>query len=167
MKRNGFEVMKRLLQLVKPLAGTMVLAVTMGVLGHLCAIFIPVLGGYAITGSNIKVICIFLPIIAVFRGVFHLLEQNRNHYLAFKLLAIVRDRVFGALRKLAPAKLEGKDKGNLIAILTADIELLEVFYAHTISPIAIAVITSVVMTIFLGRIHPVFGVLALFFYVLV
>lgn len=161
MKRNGFEVMKRLLQLVKPLAGTMVLAVTMGVLGHLCAIFIPVLGGYAITGSNIKVICIFLPIIAVFRGVFHLLEQNRNHYLAFKLLAIVRDKVFGALRKLAPARLEGRDKGDLIAVLTADIELLEVFYAHTISPICIAFIVSAIMTGIIGSFHPLLGIIAL------
>lgn len=161
MKRNGFEVMKRLLQLVKPLAGTMVLAVTMGVLGHLCAIFIPVLGGYAITGSNIKVICIFLPIIAVFRGVFHLLEQNRNHYLAFKLLAIVRDRVFGALRKLAPARLEGRDKGDLIAVLTADIELLEVFYAHTISPICIAFIVSAIMTGIIGSFHLLLGIIAL------
>ena len=161
MKRNGFEVMKRLLQLVKPLAGTMVLAVTMGVLGHLCAIFIPVLGGYAITGSNIKVICIFLPIIAVFRGVFHLLEQNRNHYLAFKLLAIVRDKVFGALRKLAPARLEGRDKGDLIAVLTADIELLEVFYAHTISPICIAFIVSAIMTGIIGSFHPFLGIIAL------
>lgn len=161
MKRNGFEVMKRLLQLVKPLAGTMVLAVTMGVLGHLCAIFIPVLGGYAITGSNIKVICIFLPIIAVFRGVFHLLEQNRNHYLAFKLLAIVRDKVFGALRKLAPARLEGRDKGDLIAVLTADIELLEVFYAHTISPICIAFIVSAIMTGIIGSFHLLLGIIAL------
>lgn len=161
MKRNGFEVMKRLLQLVKPLAGTMVLAVTMGVLGHLCAIFIPVLGGYAITGSNIKVICIFLPIIAVLRGVFHLLEQNRNHYLAFKLLAIVRDKVFGALRKLAPARLEGRDKGDLIAVLTADIELLEVFYAHTISPICIAFIVSAIMTGIIGSFHPLLGIIAL------
>ena len=161
MKRNGFEVMKRLLQLVKPLAGTMVLAVTMGVLGHLCAIFIPVLGGYAITGSNIKVICIFLPIIAVLRGVFHLLEQNRNHYLAFKLLAIVRDKVFGALRKLAPARLEGRDKGDLIAVLTADIELLEVFYAHTISPICIAFIVSAIMTGIIGSFHLLLGIIAL------
>ena len=134
MKRSSITVMRRLLTLVKPLTGTMILAVAMGVLGHLCAIFIPVLGGMAITGSSVKMVCIILPVIAVLRGIFHLLEQNRNHYLAFKLLALIRDQVFGALRKLAPAKLEGQDKGNLIAILTADIELLEVFYAHTIKP---------------------------------
>ena len=167
MNRSGFEVMKRLLQLVKPLAGTMVLAVTMGVLGHLCAIFIPVLGGYAIMVGSVKAICIILPIIAVLRGVFHLLEQNRNHYLAFKLLAIVRDKVFGVLRKLAPAKLEGRDKGDLIAVLTADIELLEVFYAHTISPICIAVIVSAIMSIIIGSFSPVLGLIALAAYCVV
>lgn len=164
MNRSGFEVMKRLLRLVKPLTGTMILAIAMGVLGHLCAIAIPVLGGIAITGGSIKTICILLPIVAVFRGVFHLLEQNRNHYLAFKLLALIRDRVFGALRKLAPAKLEGRDKGDLIAILTADIELLEVFYAHTISPIFIAFIVSLIMTISIGKIHPLLGLIALMAY---
>lgn len=164
MNRNGFEVMKRLLKLVKPLTGTMILAVTMGVLGHLCAIAIPVLGGLAITGGAIKPICIVLPIVAVLRGVFHLLEQNRNHYLAFKLLALIRDKVFGALRKLAPAKLESRDKGDLIAVLTADIELLEVFYAHTISPIFIAFIVSVIMTITIGNIHPILGFIALMAY---
>ena len=165
MNRNGFEVMRRLLKLVKPLTGTMILAVTMGVLGHLCAIAIPVLGGLAITCGNIKIICIVLPIVAVLRGAFHLLEQNRNHYLAFKLLALIRDRVFGVLRKLAPAKLEGRDKGDLIAVLTADIELLEVFYAHTISPIFIALIVSLIMTISIGKLHLLLGLIALIAYV--
>ena len=110
---------------------------------------------------------LILPFIAIFRGIFHLLEQNRNHYLAFKLLALIRDKVFGALRKLAPAKLEGRDSGNLIAILTADIELLEVFYAHTISPIFIAIIVSLIMTIFIGNFHPVLGLLAFISYVIV
>lgn len=164
MKRSSFQVMLRLLEMAKPLAGTMVLAVTMGVLGHLCAIFIPVLGAYAITGAALKPICILLPIIAVLRGVFHLLEQNRNHYLAFKLLALIRDKVFSALRRLAPAKLDGRDKGDLIAILTADIELLEVFYAHTISPICIAVIVSAVMVGVMGHIHVWLGCVALFSY---
>lgn len=167
MKRSSITVMRRLLTLVKPLTGTMILAVAMGVLGHLCAIFIPVLGGMAITGSSVKMVCIILPVIAVLRGIFHLLEQNRNHYLAFKLLALIRDQVFGALRKLAPAKLEGQDKGNLIAILTADIELLEVFYAHTISPVFIAVFVSVIMTVFIGSFHPALGALALTAYMVV
>ena len=167
MKRSSITVMRRLLTLVKPLTGTMILAVAMGVLGHLCAIFIPVLGGMAITGSSVKMVCIILPVIAVLRGIFHLLEQNRNHYLAFKLLALIRDQVFGALRKLAPAKLEGQDKGNLIAILTADIELLEVFYAHTISPVFITVFVSVIMTVFIGNFHPALGTLALTAYMVV
>lgn len=165
--RSGIHVMKQLLKLVKPLTGTMILAVTMGVLGHLCAIFIPVLGGFAITGASIKTICIVLPIIAVLRGVFHLLEQNRNHYLAFKLLALIRDKVFGALRKLAPAKLEGRDKGDLIALITSDIELLEVFYAHTISPIFIALIVSVIMTAIIGGFHPLLGLIAMIAYFII
>lgn len=167
MNRSGIDVMKRLLKLVAPLSGTMILAVVMGVLGHLCAIAIPVLGSLAITGWSVKTICIILPIVAVLRGVFHLLEQNRNHYLAFKLLALIRDRVFGALRRLAPAKLESRDKGDLIAVLTADIELLEVFYAHTISPIFIAIIVSLIMTIWIGVVHWGLGLIALLAYVVV
>lgn len=167
MKRSSMNVMMRLLELVKPLTGTMILAVTMGVAGHLCAIGIPVLGAMALTGTPLKTVVFVLPVIAIARGVFHLLEQNRNHYLAFTLLALIRDKVFGALRKLAPAKLEGRDKGNLIAILTADIELLEVFYAHTISPIGIAVIVSVIMTVYIGIFHPVLGGIACIAYVVV
>lgn len=167
MKRSSFQVMGRLLAMAKPLMGTMFLAVTMGVLGHLCAIFIPVLGAYGLTGAPLKLICILLPIIAVMRGVFHLIEQNRNHYLAFKLLALIRDKVFLALRRLAPAKLDGRDKGDLIAVLTADIELLEVFYAHTISPICIAVIVSGIMTFVIGGIHPLLGGIALVSYCII
>lgn len=167
MKRSSFQVMGRLLAMAKPLMGTMFLAVTMGVLGHLCAIFIPVLGAYGLTGAPLKLICILLPIIAVMRGVFHLIEQNRNHYLAFKLLALIRDKVFFALRRLAPAKLDGRDKGDLIAVLTADIELLEVFYAHTISPICIAVIVSGIMTFVIGGIHPLLGGIALVSYCII
>ena len=87
---------------------------------------------------------------AVMRGILHYGEQYCNHFIAFKLLAIIRHKVFAALRKLCPAKLEGRDKGNLISVITSDIELLEVFYAHTISPIAIAVLTSLVMVLFIG-----------------
>lgn len=167
MKRSSMNVMMRLLKLVKPLTGTMILAVAMGVAGHLCAIGIPVLGAMALTGTPLKTVVFVLPAIAIARGVFHLLEQNRNHYLAFTLLALIRDKVFGALRKLAPAKLEGRDKGDLIAILTADIELLEVFYAHTISPICIALIVSVIMTVYIGSFHPVLGGIACIAYVVV
>lgn len=98
---------------------------------------------------------------------FHYGEQYCNHFIAFKLLAIIRHKVFAALRKLCPAKLEGRDKGNLISVITSDIELLEVFYAHTISPIAIAVLTSLVMVLFIGRISPVAAILALAGYLVV
>ena len=167
MKRSNLEVMKRLVVMVKPLTGTMVLAVTLGVIGNLCAIFIPLLGSCALTGAKLKTICIILPILAVARGVLHYAEQNRNHYLAFKLLALIRDKVFGALRALAPAKLEGKDKGDLIAVLTADIELLEVFYAHTISPICIAFVVTIVMTLLIGSYNVLLGVIALAAYCIV
>lgn len=167
MQRNSMTVMCRLLKLVKPLRGTMVLAVAMGVLGHLCAIFVTVTGAIVITGGSWQMALIILPLIALLRGVFHLLEQNRNHYLAFKLLALIRDEVFGALRKLAPAKLEGHDKGNLIAILTADIELLEVFYAHTISPVFIALIVSLIMIVYIGSFHIVLGLIAFVSYIVI
>lgn len=167
MQRNSMTVMCRLLKLVKPLRGTMVLAVKMGVLGHLCAIFVTVTGAIVITGGSWQMALIILPLIALLRGVFHLLEQNRNHYLAFKLLALIRDEVFGALRKLAPAKLEGHDKGNLIAILTADIELLEVFYAHTISPVFIALIVSLIMIVYIGSFHIVLGLIAFVSYIMI
>ena len=106
-------------------------------------------------------------IIAVLRGILHYAEQYCNHFIAFKLLAIIRHKVFAALRKLCPAKLEGRDKGNLISIITTDIELLEVFYAHTISPIAIATLTSLIMVIFIGRYHWLAGLLALAAYLIV
>lgn len=106
-------------------------------------------------------------IIAVLRGILHYAEQYCNHFIAFKLLAIIRHKVFAALRKLCPAKLEGRDKGNLISIITTDVELLEVFYAHTISPIAIGVLTSLIMVIFIGSYHVFAGLLALAAYVIV
>ncbi|MBR1686486.1 MAG: ABC transporter ATP-binding protein, partial [Clostridia bacterium] len=110
---------------------------------------------------------IAIGICAVMRGVLHYGEQNRNHYIAFTLLAIIRDHVFGALRRLAPAKMDQKNKGELVSTITSDIELLEVFYAHTISPIAIAVITSIVMLVFFGMLHPLFILVALLAYVTV
>ena len=99
-------------------------------------------------------------IIAILRGFFHYIEQLSNHYIAFKLLALIRDKIFIALRRLSPAKLEGRDKGNLIALITSDIELLEVFYAHTISPIAIGILTSLIMTIFIGSFNIILGIVA-------
>ena len=157
-KQSGFKIMMRLIKLVKPLAFFMVLAVILGVTGFLCAIQITVLGSMTLltaAGINgelaIKTGCICIIIFAVLRGFLHYGEQACNHYIAFKLLALIRDKVFKSLRRLTPAKLEGKDKGNLISLITSDIELLEVFYAHTISPICIAFLTSLVMLIFIGR----------------
>lgn len=167
MQRNHFEVMRRLVVMIKPLLGTMISAVLFGVLGHLCAIMIPVVGVYGLLGTQVKRLWIMLPLIAVMRGVLHYLEQNRNHDLAFRILAMIRDQVFRSLRDLCPAKLEGRDKGDLIAVLTADVELLEVFYAHTISPIGIAVIVSLAMTMFIGTLHPILGALALVSYCVV
>ena len=174
MKRSGFKVMTRLIGLVKPLAGYMVLAITMGLVGHLCAAFITVFGGFAIlnilgldTTMSLTIIFISLIVFALVRGFLRYAEQSCNHFIAFKLLALIRDKVFGALRRLCPAKLEGKDKGDLISVITSDIELLEVFYAHTISPIVIAVLFCVVMVAFIGSYHAMLGVLALAAYVTV
>lgn len=168
MKRSGFKVMKDLVGLVKPLTAYMVLAILLGLLGNLCATFITIIGGYAIIEEySLKVLFTILIIIALIRGFLRYGEQTCNHYIAFKLLALIRDKVFGALRRLCPAKLDGKDKGNLISIITSDIELLEVFYAHTISPICIAFLFCVAMVIFIGRIHILLGLLALIAYVTV
>ena len=171
MKRSGFEIMRRLIGLVKPLAGFMILAITMGLIGHLCAAFITVCGGYAIlnvlNAQPTTIVFSAVLIFALVRGFLRYAEQACNHFIAFKLLALIRDKVFGALRRLCPAKLEGKDKGNLISIITSDIELLEVFYAHTISPIAIAFLFCIIMVCFIGSYHVALGILALAAYVTV
>ena len=166
--------MKRLIKLVKPLSGFMALAVFLGVTGFLCAIQITVAGSMtALTAAGIdgglavKTGCIFIAVFAVLRGFLHYGEQACNHYIAFRLLALIRDKVFKALRVLAPAKLEGRDKGDLVSMITSDIELLEVFYAHTISPICIAVITSVIMLVFIGRYSLWLALVALIGYVTV
>lgn len=164
MRRSNFQVMAQLLSMVGSFKGTIVLAVCLGVVGNLCAVFIPVLGAYGLVTGNLQLVWMALPLLAICRGVFHFLEQNRNHYLAFKILALVRDKVFSAMRALAPAKLEGKDKGDLLAALTSDIELLEVFYAHTISPICIATIVTIIMTGLIGSFHPLLGALAFISY---
>lgn len=165
MKRSGFQVMKKLIGLVKPLSGYMILAVVMGLIGHLCATFITVFGGFAVVAvlKEEATAAIFgaVVVFALVRGGLRYAEQSCNHFIAFKLLALIRDKVFGALRKLCPAKLEGRDKGDLISVITSDIELLEVFYAHTISPICIAFLFTVVMVCFIGSYHPALGLLAL------
>ena len=171
MKRSGFQIMARLIGLVKPLTGFMILAITMGLIGHLCAAFITVCGGYAIlnvlNAQPTTILFLAVLIFALVRGFLRYAEQACNHFIAFKLLALIRDKVFGALRRLCPAKLEGKDKGNLISIITSDIELLEVFYAHTISPIAIAFLFCMIMVCFIGSYHVALGILALAAYITV
>ena len=172
MRRSGIKIMAELIVLIAPLIHIMILAIITGVLGFLCAIFITILGGYGIinfinSNSNLNNIFILIFIIAILRGILHYIEQLSNHYIAFKLLALIRDKIFVALRKLSPAKLEGRDKGNLIALITSDIELLEVFYAHTISPIAIGILTSIVMTIFIGSFNIILGVIAFLGYLTV
>ena len=186
-RRSAIQIMGSLIGLVKPLLHIMLAAIILGTLGYLCAIFLTILAGQVIvhgllTGvagmivpvdnmwlvfTPVKKIITVMIVIAVLRGILHYVEQYCNHFIAFKLLAIIRHKVFAALRKLCPAKLEGRDKGNLISIITTDIELLEVFYAHTISPIAIATLTSIIMVIFIGRYHWLAGVLALAAYLIV
>lgn len=190
-RRSGVRIMGRLIGLVKPLLPIMLLAIALGTIGYLCAIFLTILAGfglmhiilepmqevlgYALTPENagvflgmpLQTLFIALAVMAVMRGILHYGEQYCNHFIAFKLLAIIRHKVFAALRKLCPAKLEGRGKGNLISVITSDIELLEVFYAHTISPIAIAVLTSLVMILFIGQFSLAAAVLALGGYLVV
>ena len=173
-RRSAISIMGSLIGLVKPLLHIMLAAIILGTAGYLCAIFLTILAGQVIVhgviaggAGSIKTIITVMIIIAVLRGILHYAEQYCNHFIAFKLLAIIRHKVFAALRKLCPAKLEGRDKGNLISIITTDIELLEVFYAHTISPIAIAALTSLVMVVFIGRYHWLAGILALIAYLIV
>lgn len=172
--KSSFKIMSGLIVLVKPLLHFMLLAITLGVLGFLCAIFIPVTGAAALlsgagfdVGISLKTLFITLVIFGLLRGIFRYGEQSCNHFIAFKLLAVIRDKVFGVLRKLCPAKLEGKDKGNLISLITSDVELLEVFYAHTVSPIAIALVVSVIMILFIGSLSLSAGIIAAFAYITV
>lgn len=173
-KRSGFNVMMRLIVLVKPLAVYMIIAIIMGLIGNLCATFITIFGGYAIlsaTGGNspLPLVALFICVVAfaVVRGGLRYAEQACNHFIAFKLLALIRDKVFKALRTLCPAKLEGRDKGDLISVITSDIELLEVFYAHTISPAAIWLLFTVIMSVFIGSYNLVSGLIALAAYIIV
>lgn len=170
-RRSGIQIMGKLIGLIRPLMHVMAAAILLGVTGYLCAIFLTVLAGVGILqimgiwqGVSLTTLFVCLAVIAVLRGILHYGEQACNHYIAFKLLALIRHKVFAVLRKLCPAKLDGRDKGNLISIITTDIELLEVFYAHTISPIAIAVLTSLIMEIFFFRYHVLIGLFALIGY---
>ena len=171
---SGFKIMLRLIKILKPLAPIMMITITFGVLGFLAATAVTTFGAVAIgnilgvemgigLSTTIKIIigC------AILRGGLRAIEQYSGHYIAFKILAILRDQVFKALRKLSPAKLETKEKGNLISVITSDIELLEVFYAHTIAPIAIAILTSSVTAGVLYSVNPYFGLIGIGFYLIV
>ncbi|UTD03768.1 ABC transporter ATP-binding protein [Treponema socranskii subsp. buccale] len=171
--KNAFSIMARLIVLVRTLLPVMLLAIFFGSIGHLCAIAVTVSAASGIAGITgqsapllpLRVLPYFLIAFAVCRGVFHYAEQYCNHFIAFKLLAVIRHRIFAKLRELCPAKLEGRDKGNLISIITSDIELLEVFYAHTISPVAIALIVSTCMTVFIWHGSAAAGIIALCAYI--
>ena len=167
---STIQIFSRLIKLVFPLTGFMICAILMGVAGFLCAIFIPVLSSMALVNNplfSFHIIVVLLFVCALLRGILRYAEQACNHYIAFKLLARIRDQVFGALRRLCPAKLEVKDKGSLISLITSDIELLEVFYAHTISPICIAFVTSLVCVMIQMQFGWIYGLYSLLAYVVV
>ena len=157
LRRSGGKIMAGLISMLGSLAYVMIFAVINGTLGYICAMGVTVSGAVAVAkllGENIALSYYALMGIAVgcgvMRGILRYAEQYCNHYIAFKILAALRDKIFGALRRLCPAKLESKKKGSIIAMITADIETLEVFYAHTISPICIAVTVSTAVLVFAG-----------------
>ena len=172
VRRSAPSIMWRMMGLVRPLAGWLVLAVAMGSIGMITAAFVPAFGalglmaalGYNALGLGLVAACAACAACGIARGPLHYGEQLCNHYIAFRLLAHIRDLVFGALRQLAPAKLEGRGKGELVSLVTSDIELLEVFYAHTISPIAIALVCTVVFEGFLLAVSPELAGIALVAY---
>lgn len=173
-RQSGIKIMARLIKILKPLAPVMMITITFGVLGFLAAIAITTFGGVAIATKlgidmsvTFKTSITVIIVCAVLRGLLRYIEQYSGHFIAFTILAILRDKVFKALRKLSPAKLESKEKGNLISVITSDIELLEVFYAHTIAPIAIAIITSLIIAGVLYAINPIYGVVSVVFYLII
>ena len=174
MRKNGFVVMGHLLKLVTPLSHIMAFTITMGTLGFLAAIFIMVLGAMGLvnllnfdTHLSFSGILTALIVLAVARGALRYLEQMSGHYIAFKLLALLRDKVFSSLRRLAFVKLQDKQAGQLVSLVTNDIELLEVFYAHTIAPIMIAFFTSAILLLVFGHLSGWFVVVALAAYLTV
>ena len=173
-RQSGFKIMTRLIKVLKPLTPIMMITISFGVLGFLAAIAITTFGMIATAtalnidmGVSIKTCIAVIIACGILRGVLRYIEQYSGHFIAFTILAILRDKVFKALRKLSPAKLESKEKGNLISVITSDIELLEVFYAHTIAPIAIAMITSIIMSVILFNINPIYGLVSALFYIIV
>ncbi|WP_330407994.1 thiol reductant ABC exporter subunit CydC [Vallitalea guaymasensis] len=173
-RQSGIKIMARLIKVLKPLSPIMVITIFFGVIGYLASMSIMTFGAVAVSeklgidmGFTLSQAISIIIVCAVLRGVLRYIEQYSGHYIAFRILAILRDKVYKALRRLAPAKLETKEKGNLISIITSDIELLEVFYAHTIAPIAIAILTSTIIIIVLFNINALFGILSAVFYILV
>lgn len=167
MLKGRFSLMLRLTALIGRLLPVLLLTVALGVLGYLSASFLFIFAAQALLGfsgalpgASVSLLLAAMFLCALFRGLLRYFEQLAGHYMAFKLLAMLRDKVFSALRRLAPAKLEQKDRGEMIAIVMSDIELLEVFYAHTVGPVAIAFITSVLMALYIGAQHVALGILA-------
>lgn len=174
-RRSGARIMGGLLHLLTPLLHVMLGCITLGTLGYLCAIFITVLAAHLLLSAlgispwtlGYTATAVIMVVIALARAGLRYGEQTCGHYIAFKLLAVIRDKVFTALRRLAPAKLEGKGRGDLIAVITGDIELLEVFYAHTVAPVCIAFLVSLIMALLIGSFHPLLGGLAAVCYCIV
>lgn len=174
-RQSGMKIMARLIKILKPLAPVMMITISFGVLGFLAAIAITTFGGVAIATKlgidmsvTFKTSITVIIVCAVLRGLLRYIEQYSGHYIAFKILAILRDKVYKALRKLAPSKLESKEKGNLISVITSDIEFIRsVLLHHTVAPIAIAIITSIIIALVLGSINIYFGLISAGFYIIV
>ena len=168
-------LIRRLLHEVGPLRPTMIAACAFGTLGHLAATFLPVFGVFAlfatleepVWGVSMTAGFAAMAVCAVIRGLMRYAEQYMNHNVAFKLLALFRSKAFAAMRRLAPAKLDGRGKGDLIALITTDVELLEIFFAHTISPVVIAVVTTVAFAVALAFLNPWFVPLLIVMHLLV
>ena len=168
-------LIRRLLHEVGPLRPTMIAACVFGTLGHLAATFLPVFGVIAlfatleepVWGVSMTVGFAAMAVCAVIRGLMRYAEQYMNHNVAFKLLALFRSKAFAAMRRLAPAKLDGRGKGDLIALITTDVELLEIFFAHTISPVVIAIVTTVAFAVALAFLNPWFVPLLIVMHLLV
>lgn len=172
---NTGALIRRLLREVGPLRPTMIAACVFGTLGHLSATFLPVFGVFAlfaaleepVWGVSMTVGFAAMAVCAVIRGLMRYAEQYMNHNVAFKLLALFRSKAFAAMRRLAPAKLDGRGKGDLIALITTDVELLEIFFAHTISPVVIAIVTTVAFAVALAFLNPWFVPLLIVMHLLV
>lgn len=170
-KRSNLKIVISLIALVKSMLLIMLGAIILGVIGYLAAIFLTIIAGEilikVINKETFTGLLYLLIACGILRGLFRYGEQWCNHFIAFKLLAMIRDIVFAKLRKLAPAKLDGKDQGNLVAMITSDVELLEVFYAHTISPVMIALLVSIIMIVYIGQFHLALALLAIIAYLFI